>query len=233
MSFDFGSAIGGIAGGIASAKAADRAVKRQIAWERERAQNAHQWEVNDLKAAGLNPILSAGGQGAVTGGISAPVPDTSGYQTAGESIQNTITNAMRAKEVQAEVAKAASESANLDADTQNKATQNGLIKAEIELTKGKVGLIPWQTAKERAEAQLKGIEAAALPARIRAELFRNYTTGIGTILGAGGLTAGAISKMGKKLNKVKGKSVGLNNYDRYRWTMPAEGEKWQSMPIVE
>lgn len=69
-----GAALAGTAWSALSGKSAQ---KRQIAWEKERAQNAHQWEVADLKAAGLNPILSAGGQGATTGGVSAPIPDTS------------------------------------------------------------------------------------------------------------------------------------------------------------
>lgn len=33
--------------------------ERNIEWEREQLQNKHQWEVADLRAAGLNPILSA------------------------------------------------------------------------------------------------------------------------------------------------------------------------------
>ena len=51
-------------GGKASAK-------QQFQNQKEFMQNAHQWEVQDLEKAGLNPILSAGGNGATgtaTGG---------------------------------------------------------------------------------------------------------------------------------------------------------------------
>lgn len=37
-------------------------------YQKEFAQNAHQWEVKDLQSAGLNPILSAGGSGATASG---------------------------------------------------------------------------------------------------------------------------------------------------------------------
>lgn len=37
-------------------------------YQKEFAQNAHQWETDDLKKAGLNPILSAGGGGAAASG---------------------------------------------------------------------------------------------------------------------------------------------------------------------
>lgn len=36
-------------------------------WQERMARNAHQYEVQDLIAAGLNPVLSAGGQGAYVG----------------------------------------------------------------------------------------------------------------------------------------------------------------------
>lgn len=40
---------------------AKRNVEQANAFTKEQLQNRHQWEVMDLKAAGLNPILSAGG----------------------------------------------------------------------------------------------------------------------------------------------------------------------------
>lgn len=67
----FGDVIGGLMGDSSARKAANRAT----AANREAAQNAHQWEVADLRKAGLNPILSGtGGGGARMAG--APTADT-------------------------------------------------------------------------------------------------------------------------------------------------------------
>lgn len=84
----FGAIFGQIAGHVAN-KATDLLFSNyqaNKAWSRQKqaAQSAHQWEVADLKAAGLNPILSA------TGGNGANLPSVAVAQNANSEAPNII-----------------------------------------------------------------------------------------------------------------------------------------------
>ena len=133
------SAGGGIAGAALSAKAARQATDKQLSWERERAQNAHQWEVADLRAAGLNPILSANGGGATTGGIGAPIPDTSGITSAGNAMADAMQAYADYKTKEATTAKTLQ-------DVQTGKAQAGLLTAETAVAAEKAGLVSAQKA---------------------------------------------------------------------------------------
>ncbi len=68
-------AVGGVISGIAGPIASHFAQKRAFKYAKNILKNKHQWEVADLRAAGLNPILGyvgSGGGGGVIGPGGAP-----------------------------------------------------------------------------------------------------------------------------------------------------------------
>lgn len=88
----WGSAIGAIAslgGGLLSSNSARKMQIKQEAYTERQMKNAHQWEVEDLQKAGLNPVLSANSAHAV-GGASGQATqyDIAGGMQAGANAEN-------------------------------------------------------------------------------------------------------------------------------------------------
>lgn len=178
----------GITSAKKSAEAADKNTQAQLAWERERATNAHQWEVQDLEKAGLNKILTANGSGAVTSSITPQMPDTSNYgqgiRTLLPTLMSTITSAMTANkqlkqekdltEKKLDIEAKSAEASNALKIAQAKAINNenkpggykDLLKQEI---REKINLTRAQTHYSTVEARYKASQTIKTITDIAAE----------------------------------------------------------------
>lgn len=116
-----------------------------LAFQRETAQKAHQWQVKDLRKAGLNPILSAKYGGATpSGGSSLP------------NIQNTAKAGLETKSLEAAINKMNAEADLSSAKEQTEKTQAWKNMAEGSLADKRSEEISGHTPKIKAE--IKRIE---------------------------------------------------------------------------
>lgn len=110
-----GSVLGGV-GEYIGASSANRLQQdlfnQQVSFNREVMQNRHQWEVEDLKKAGLNPLLSAT---TGTGTLSAPAPPTT--QKANYAQSAAALASLSIQDKQADAMLQSAEAAKISAET--------------------------------------------------------------------------------------------------------------------
>lgn len=119
------SAGAGLLGNLISGDANRREAQTNRDFQEDLSNTAHEREVEDLRRAGLNPILSASGSGASTpSGSMASMPD------AGPSLAKGVESAIAVRQQNKQFQGIDADIGNKNADTKNKGVENGLLREQ-------------------------------------------------------------------------------------------------------
>lgn len=149
-----GDVFGSLAGGLIGSAFGGQSAKKQAALQRQNwsyaQSNAHQFEVNDLKAAGLNPILSATNS-QIAGMGAAPSTSDNGMTAAmSSSVTSALSRALNAdiegKKLDNDLKRIKIERDTADADIRRAAAYVKLSDADIELKKANANYLVGETA---------------------------------------------------------------------------------------
>lgn len=139
---------GSILSGLFGSKEADEA----RAFQETAMKNAMQWKVQDLKKAGLNPILASGMNTSVPGGVMPNVPDlglsvSRGLSTAKENEMLETQMELMRKKVDSEIAVNLATAKNLEASAREATTRtdSGIYEVNVLAQKAIAGTHDSQT----------------------------------------------------------------------------------------
>lgn len=182
-------------------------------WERRKMTHAHQWEVGDLKRAGLNPILSAtGGRGATASGGGA---FGQGLSRMGSDAVDAIKKSMEAQQINSatklneENAKLLAEKAktegavrsNLIAQTSKAQWESNTIMNRMKFINEEYQKLQSDRAKAKTEAQRAEIDKELQQYKLR--LNKEVERLLGDYTALGGPTAQASTKfIGEALRMI-------------------------------
>lgn len=169
-----------VLGGATSRKNA----KDANAFTKEMMQNKHQWEIEDLKKAGLNPILSAGNSPGIGSSAMAQTPDYAGAVAAG--------------------AKLGSEVDNIAADTNVKTQQIANMVQDIALKDSQINLNYEQAKMMAYQIEQVIAETGLTKEKIKTQGMENVVRAITTQFFTKHENVAIARELGVQANSVKG-----------------------------